>query len=86
MIDRTHRLAVTHQARLLGLARASVYYAARPVPAEDLALMRRLDELHLELSFAGSRLRRSTPDAVYFSSRSLTDAPSPRGVPLIPAA
>jgi putative transposase len=58
MIDRTHRLAVTHQATLLGLSRASVYYAARPVSERDLALMRRLDELHLELPFAGSRMLR----------------------------
>ena len=56
MIDRTHQLSVTRQARLLQLARASVYYTPRPVPAADLALMRRLDALHLELPFAGSRM------------------------------
>jgi putative transposase len=56
MIDRTHLLSVTRQARLLQLARASVYYTPRPVPAADLALMRRLDALHLELPFAGSRM------------------------------
>lgn len=58
MIDRTHRLSVTRQAKLLGLSRASVYYTARPVPDEDLSLMRRIDELHLELPFAGSRMLR----------------------------
>jgi putative transposase len=58
MIDRTHRLSVTRQARLLGLSRATVYYTARPVSDADLALMRRLDELHLELPFAGSRMLR----------------------------
>ena len=58
MIDRTHRLSVTRQAGLLGLSRASVYYVSRPVPERDLALMRRLDELHLELPFAGSRMLR----------------------------
>ena len=58
MIDRSHDLSVTRQARLLGLSRASVYYEPRPVPAADLALMRRLDELHLELPFAGSRMLR----------------------------
>ncbi len=56
MIDRTHRLSVTRQARLLGLSRASVYYAARPIGERTLALLRRIDELHLELPFAGSRL------------------------------
>lgn len=58
MIDRSHDLSVTRQARLLGLSRASVYYEPRPAPAADLALMRRLDELHLELPFAGSRMLR----------------------------
>jgi putative transposase len=58
MIDRTHRLSVTRQARLLGLSRASVYYTSRPVPERDLVLLRRMDELHLELPFTGSRLLR----------------------------
>ena len=58
MIDRTHELAVTQQATLLGLSRASIYYTPRPVPLGDLALMRRMDELHLELPFAGSRMLR----------------------------
>lgn len=58
MIDRTHRVGVTRQAQLLGLPRASVYYQPRPVPAADLALTRRLDEFHLELPFAGSRMLR----------------------------
>ncbi len=58
MIDRTHRLSVTRQARLLGLSRASVYYTPRVLPATDLALMRRIDALHLELPFTGSRMLR----------------------------
>ncbi len=58
MIDRTHALPVTRQAQILGLSRGSVYYLPRPVPEHDLALMRRIDELHLELPFAGSRMLR----------------------------
>jgi len=58
MIDRTHRLSVTRQARLLQLSHASVYYVPRPVPASDLMLMHRIDALHLELPFAGSRMLR----------------------------
>jgi putative transposase len=58
MIDRTHRLAVTRQAALLGLSRASVYYTPCAVPATDLAVMRRIDALHLELPFTGSRMLR----------------------------
>ena len=56
MIDRTHRLSVTRQARLVGLSRASVYYATRPTNERTLALMHRVDQLHLELPFAGSRM------------------------------
>ena len=58
MIDRNHRLALTKQAALLGICRGSVYYEPAPVSDADLALMRRLDELHLEFLFAGSRVLR----------------------------
>jgi putative transposase len=58
MIDRTHGLPVTQQAKVLGISRGSVYYLPRPVPAADLAIMRRIDELHLEFPFAGSRMLR----------------------------
>jgi putative transposase len=58
MIDRMHPLAVTGQAKLLQLSRAAVYYTPVAIPEADLALMRRLDELHLELPFAGSRMLR----------------------------
>lgn len=58
MIDRTHQLSLTRQARLLALSRASVYYVPRPAPEADLTLMRRIDELHIELPFCGSRLLR----------------------------
>jgi putative transposase len=47
MIDRSHALPLTRQARVLGLSRGSLYYRLRPVPAADLAVMRRIDELHL---------------------------------------
>jgi putative transposase len=58
MIDREHELALSRQAALLGVSRSGLYYRARPVPAADLALQRRLDELHLEYPFAGSRMLR----------------------------
>src|SRR5262249_20482997 len=58
MIDRNHRLALTKQAALLGISRGSVYYEPAPVSDTDLALMRRLDELHLEFPFASSRMLR----------------------------
>jgi putative transposase len=58
MIDRSHDLPVARQAAALGISRGSVYYLPRPVSASDLALMRRIDALHLELPFAGSRMLR----------------------------
>jgi hypothetical protein len=42
----------------VGISRGSVYYLPRPVPASDLEIMRRLDRLHLEFPFAGSRMLR----------------------------
>jgi len=58
MITPHHPLPVTRQCQLLALARSSVYYTAQPVSAATLALMRQLDELHLEYPFAGSRMLR----------------------------
>jgi len=59
MIDKEHKLPVSQQVRLLNLPRSSVYYRCKPVSEDDLALMRRIDELHLEYPFAGSRMLRS---------------------------
>lgn len=56
MIDRHHDLPLSRQAKALGISRGSVYYLPRAVPAADLALMRRIDALHLEYPFAGSRM------------------------------
>jgi putative transposase len=58
MIDREHDLALTRQAKILKLSRSGLYYRPRPVPPADLAVMRRIDELHLNYPFAGSRMLR----------------------------
>ena len=58
MIDRKHDLPIIRQAEVLSISRGSVYYLPRPVPDADLAIMRRLDRLHLEFPFAGSRMLR----------------------------
>ena len=58
MIDSTHPLPIVRQAQLLDLSRSSVYYRPQPTSDEDLVLMRRIDELHLEHPFAGSRMLR----------------------------
>ncbi len=56
MIDRNHKLSISRQAKALGMSRGSVYYLPRPVSQADLAMMRRIDELHLDYPFAGSRM------------------------------
>ena len=58
MIDRGHQLPLSRQAEILGISRGSLYYDPCPVSAADLAIMRRIDELHLDYPFAGSRMLR----------------------------
>ena len=62
MIDRGQELSVKRQCELLGMNRTGVYYTPRPVPEEDLELMRQIDELHLRWPFYGARrLARELP-------------------------
>jgi transposase InsO family protein len=54
MIDKSDDLPVARQAEMLEISRGSVYYLPRAMPPADLALMRRIDELHLDYPFAES--------------------------------
>ena len=63
MIDRSHALPITSQAKALNISRSTVYYLPRAVPAADLAIMRRMDQLHLDFPFAGSRMLRDLLNA-----------------------
>lgn len=56
MIDKSHELPITRQAELLNISRSNVYYLPPAVSQSDLALMRRMDELHLNYPFAGARM------------------------------
>ena len=47
MITKDHELSISAQARLLNISRSTTYYTPRPPSAQDLTLMRQLDELHL---------------------------------------
>ena len=58
MIDRTHDLPLTQQARLVGLSRSSLYYQEHPVSERDGMLMNLIDRLHTEWPFAGARMLR----------------------------
>jgi putative transposase len=58
MIDPEHDLPIQKQAEVLEISRSTVYYQPRPVSETDLWLMRRIDELHLNYPFAGSRMLR----------------------------
>jgi len=55
MVEPDDRLSLRRQCELLSVSRSGWYYEPSPVSAEDLALMRRIDELHLKLPFYGSR-------------------------------
>lgn len=59
MIDPGNKLSVQKQTKLLKISRSSVYYQPRPLSEEELALMRKIDELHLEYPFAGNRMLRA---------------------------
>ena len=54
-MERCQRPSIRHQCELLGLSRSGYYYEPCPETADNLALMRRLDELHLEHPVYGSR-------------------------------
>jgi len=58
MIDRKHQLPIVKQASAVGISRGSVYYLPLPVSDQDQELMRKIDKLHLEYPFAGSRMLR----------------------------
>ena len=53
MIGQAHELPLVKPAGLLKLSRGSLYYKGRPATPANLAIMRRIDQLHLEYPFAG---------------------------------
>lgn len=71
MTDRAHRQSLTRQAGLLGISRGSLYYVPRTTSTEDLRLMRRIDELHMDFPFAGSRMLQGLPGQEGFTARRL---------------
>jgi putative transposase len=73
MIDRTHALPVSQQARLVGIATSSVHYRAQSVSEADQLLMRRIDQLHMKFPFAGARMPGATA-----ASRRTRDWPQAR--------
>ena len=58
MIDHNHDLPITRQAQLVGISRGAVYYLPKLVSPADPALMRRIDELHVDYPFMGARMLR----------------------------
>lgn len=58
MIERNHELSIKRQAELVGVSRGQVYYLARATSEADQQLMKRIDAIHLEHPFAGSRMLR----------------------------
>ena len=74
MIDREHDLPLTQQASVLSISRGIIYYVPEPTSAADLVLMRKIDELHLEHPFAGSRMLRDllAADGIKIGRRHVT--------------
>lgn len=60
LLDPEHSLSLRRQCELLTVCRAGLYYEPVSPDAEELSLMRHLDELHLERPFFGSRMMTQT--------------------------
>ena len=85
MIAPAHDLPLVRQAKALGISRGAVYYKPRPVSPADLAVMRRIDELHLKYPFAGSRMLRDilNRDGVAIGRRHVTALMKKMGITAI---
>jgi len=55
LIESCPELSLQRQCELIGISRSGIYYEPVPESPENLALMRRLDELYLEHPVYGSR-------------------------------
>ena len=58
MINKANELPVSRHAKLFKISRGAVYYLVKPFSPADLALMRHIDELHLEHPLVGARMLR----------------------------
>lgn len=56
-VEAAHELSISRQCELLGVSRSSYYYGVQPhsESAENLAIMRQLDKLHLDYPYFGAR-------------------------------
>jgi putative transposase len=55
MIDRSHLLSISAQAKVLNISRGAVYYRSKGIPDADLALMSIIDALHTQHPYMGAR-------------------------------
>jgi len=60
MVSPEHKLPIVRQCDLIALAPSTFYYKPAPISEDDLQLMFRIDQLHLEMPFAGARMLRDT--------------------------
>ena len=58
MIQPEHELPIVRQCELIALAPSTFYYKPEPISEMDLTIMFRIDQLHLEMPFAGARMLR----------------------------
>jgi putative transposase len=74
-IHMDHELSKTRRCELLDVARSSAYYHPAPFSAQELALMRVIDEIHLRWPFYGSRrIRNELEDRGHAVTRSTASA------------
>ncbi len=55
MVKENHPLPRTRRCELLDIPRSTSYYQPSPVSVDDLALMKRIDRIHMAQPFLGSR-------------------------------
>jgi putative transposase len=55
VVKENHPLPRTQRCQLLNIPRSTSYYQPIPVSADDLALMKRIDQIHTDQPFRGSR-------------------------------
>ncbi len=70
MINKTHKVSVVRQCKILELSRSSIYYHPVPLKKEALDIMSLIDEIHLRYPFYGSRwIRDELGDNGFYLSR-----------------
>jgi hypothetical protein len=69
MVEPRADLSMRRQCELLGVGRSSLYYEAVPTDPDELAIMRRIDELHLNVSLRQACMNLPAPITMLVAHR-----------------